>query len=77
MDNLKQISVKIDPRTLEKLDALTGKFYAYKRNAIINNFLTALVDNCDSYQLYNLLRYWRHNPATKLEITIKPKETRE
>lgn len=60
MENLKQISVKIDPKTLEKIDTLQKIHWYWKRNAIINRLLTALFDSMDSKALYDMLRYSRY-----------------
>lgn len=59
MENLKLISVKIDPQTLKKIDALRAKHYYWKRNAIINGLLTAVVDAMDDDTLYDMIRYNR------------------
>lgn len=60
MENLKQISVRIDPKTLEKIDTLQKVHWYWKRNTIINHLLTAVVDSMDSRALYDMLRYSRN-----------------
>lgn len=70
MEKLKQISVKIDPETLDKIDKFVLRSYGYKRNTIINNILTAILFEADSKTINLLLRYWRHG-STRLSITIK------
>lgn len=70
MENLKQISVKIDPETLKKLDEVTIKAKYWKRNAVINGILTAIVDNCSNEDIMHLVRYWRHDPYSKPNIQI-------
>lgn len=70
MENLKQISVKIDPGTLQKIDEFTGRYYSIKRNAVINNVLTAIFFNASPRDIDKLLRYWRHsNKKLKIEIS--------
>lgn len=69
MENLKQLSVKIDPATLQKIDEIVKQLHYYKRNSVINNVLTALFFNADSIQIYKLVRYWRHG-GKKLKIEI-------
>lgn len=59
MEKLKLISVRIDPKTLKKIDALREKHYYWKRNAIINGLLTAVVDAMDDATIYNMIRYSR------------------
>lgn len=59
MENLKQISVKIDPKTLEKIDTIHKVHHYWKRNTIINGLLTAVVDSMDAGALYDMVRYSR------------------
>ena len=71
MENLKQLSVKIDPATLQKIDEFTGRYYSYKRNTIINNVLTAIFLNASPEDIDKLLRFWRHSgQKLKIEISI-------
>lgn len=60
MEKLKLISVRIDPETLKKVDALKAKHRYWKRNAIINGLLTAVVDAMDDGTLYDMVRYLRY-----------------
>lgn len=60
MENLKQISVRIDPKTLEKIDTLQKVHWYWKRNTIINHLLTAVVDAMDSRAIFDMLRYSRN-----------------
>lgn len=60
MAKLQLISVRIDPQTLKKVDELTTKHYYWKRNAIINGLLNAVVDAMDDKTLYDMVRYSRH-----------------
>lgn len=61
MEKLKQISVRIDPKTLEKIDTLQKTHWYWKRNTIINRLLTAVVDGMDSRTIYDMLRYSRYS----------------
>ena len=47
MEKLKQISVRIDPVTLQKIDDFCKKHYYWKRNTVINGLLGAVVDGMD------------------------------
>lgn len=60
MEKLKQISVRIDPVTLQKLDEFCTHHYYWKRNTVINGLLTAVVDAMDIGVLYDMVRYSRH-----------------
>lgn len=70
MENLKQLSVKIDPEALEKIDAIASRGRYWKRNTIINGLLTALLIEADERDIYKLIRYWKHG-STGLRITIE------
>ena len=60
MEKLKQISVRIDPVTLQKIDDFCKKHFYWKRNAVINHLLGAIVDGMDNDTLYEMVRYTRH-----------------
>lgn len=70
MENLKQLSVKIDPEALEKVDAIASRGRYWKRNTIINGILTALLIEADERDIYKLIKYWKHG-STGLRITIE------
>lgn len=70
MEKMKQISVKIDPETLKAIDELVLRVKWYKRNAIINGILTAVIDACKDDDVYRMLRYWRHDSTTLPRITV-------
>lgn len=66
MENLKLISVRIDPVTLDKIDTFHKTHRYWKRNAIINRLLTAVVDAMDAGELYDMVRYCRgYHPKPK------------
>ena len=58
-DNLKQISAKIDPETIAKLDRIQEVHYYWRRNTIINAILTAVVDTFTDEEIYDMVRYKR------------------
>lgn len=59
MEKLKQISVRIDPVTLQKIDDFCKKHYYWTRNAVINGLLGAVVDGMDYDTIYEMVRYSR------------------
>lgn len=66
MEKLVLISVRVDPVTLEKINAFKSKHYYWKRNTIINGILSAVVDAMDDKSLYDMVRYCRryhNNPS--------------
>lgn len=70
MEKLKQISVKINPETLEKID-LIAKQYGYRtRNSIINNVLTTIFFEADYKTIHKLMSYWRYSGKhLKIDVT--------
>lgn len=60
MEPLKQISVKIDPTTLGKIDKMTHSWPYVKRNAIINGILAVVVDSLSSLEINRMCRYSRY-----------------
>lgn len=58
-ENLKLISARIDPETLEKIDVIQHDFHYWKRNTIINGILTAVVDSFTKKEIYDMVRYCR------------------
>lgn len=73
MENLKQLSVKIDPETLEKIDVIASKSSYWKRNTIINGLLTALLKETDERDILKLMRYSIYG-RRGLRITIEEYE---
>lgn len=82
MADLKLISARIDTETLKRIDAWLLEHRFWKRNAVINGILTAVVDSMTSQEIYDMVRYsrihdekpigaFRHNGAKK---TIFQKE---
>ena len=66
MEKKKLISARLDPHTLEKIDAFTKKHYYWKRNTVISNVLDAVFDCFDDGDIYDLVRYSKlhHRNAT-------------
>lgn len=59
MEKLKQISVRIDPVTLQKIEDFCKKHYYWTRNTVINGLLGAVVDGMDDDTIYEMVRYSR------------------
>lgn len=59
MENLKPLSMRIDPETLKLINALVLKYRYWKRNAVINGILTAVVDTFTPSDIYDMVRYSR------------------
>lgn len=67
-NNLKLLSVRIQPETLEKIEAFTKSHTYWNRNSVINNLLTTLFTDFTDKQLYDMAR--RHF-FTKNEINVE------
>lgn len=74
MENLKQISVRVDPGTLQKIDQFCKVHTYWKRNTVINGLLSAVVDAMDDKALYDMVRYSRgyyKKPSGTFCITVQ------
>lgn len=70
-DNLKPVSTRLDPETVAKIDTWLQRHKYWKRNTVINGILTAVVDNFDDRQIYDMVRYMRRaGYQTKSEFEI-------
>ena len=74
-ENLKPVSTRLDPETVEKIDMWLKRHKYWKRNTVINGILTAVVDNFDDRQIYDMVRYWRKGQnEVKAEFEIVKRE---
>lgn len=73
MENLKQLSVKIEPETLEKIDAIASRLTFWKRNAVINTLLTTLLREADERDIDKLIKH-RFSTRYGIKITIEEYE---
>lgn len=60
MENLKLISCRIDPETLRLIETWKSRHGYWKRNAVINGILTAVIDTFTPKEIYDMVRYSRH-----------------
>ena len=67
-ENLKLISVRIDPETLDRIEAFVMEHRYWKRNAIINQVLTAVMNDFDERSIYDMTR---RNYFPKQEVNAK------
>lgn len=70
MANTSLISVRIDKYTLDRIERYTESLRYWKRNAVINQLLTALMDCSDKEDLDKMVRYSRFAPNKKFKIQI-------
>lgn len=69
--NLKLISVRIDPQTLTKIDQFASSHYFWKRNTIINAILSSVFKDFDRSGIYDMVRRSDHDDgkvSAKYEI---------
>lgn len=79
-ENLVQMSIRIDPDTLKKINELNKRHTYWKRNAIINHLLTTLMNDFTDGQLWNMMRrpyYPRNEVRTCYEITDLLKDKKQ
>lgn len=55
MENLKLVSVRLDPDTLRKIDELAKRYDYYTRSSIINNILTNIINCSDGSNLWKII----------------------
>ena len=65
-DNLQLISARIDPDTLAKIDRFIADNRYWKRNTVINNILTAVLNDFDRKAIYDMVRrnFFRNSDVT-------------
>ena len=71
MENLKLISVRVDPETLQKINLWLRKHPYWKRNTVINGVLSACMDTFSDGEIYDMVRYNRHfyeKPTGKFQM---------
>lgn len=78
MENLKLISVRLEPDTIEKIDRFSNGSRYWKRNTIINTILTEVMSQLSDGDIYKMMTY-RYNRASYLKISVqivpKPNES--
>lgn len=70
-NNLKLLSVRIDPETLEKIEAFTKRHTYWNRNSVINSLLTTLFMDFTDRQIYDMVRrLWFKKNEIKVDYEI-------
>ena len=59
-ENLKLVSVRIDPDTIEKIDEFVKQHYYWKRNGVINAILWAAMHDFKTDDVYDMVRRNRY-----------------
>lgn len=78
--NLKLVSCRIHPDTLDKIDDFTKKRYFWTRNSVINRVLSAVFRNFSEQQIYDMVRQSEIRPEPvicdfKIVNLMKPGDT--
>lgn len=60
-ENLKLVSVRIDPDTIEKIDEFVKQHYYWKRNSVIKAILWAAMHDFNNGDVYDMVRRNRYN----------------
>lgn len=58
-ENLKPVSTRLDPETLRKIDQFLQKHEYWKRNSVIDRVLTAVFENFEDGDIYDMIRWWK------------------
>ena len=70
-NNLKLLSVRIQPETLEKIEAFAKNHTYWNRNSVINCVLTTLFEDFTDRQIYDMVRrHWFSKNEIKAEYEI-------
>lgn len=78
--NLKLVSCRIHPDTLDQIDDFTKSYYYWTRNSVINRVLTAVFRNFSKRQIYDMVRQSEISPEPvicdfKIVDLMKPSDT--
>lgn len=71
-NNLKLLSVRLNPETLEAIEKFTKQHTYWNRNAVINSLLSTLFMDFTDKQLYDMARrhfFTRNEVKAEYEIT--------
>lgn len=60
--NLKLVSCRINPDTLDQIDDFTKSYYYWTRNSVINRVLSAVFRNFSKRQIYDMVRQSEISP---------------
>lgn len=55
-ENLKLLSVRIEPETVEKIDQFVRNRRYWKRNTVVNAILTAVMNDFREDEVYDMVR---------------------
>lgn len=70
-NNLKLLSIRIEPETLAKIEEFTKRHTYWNRNAVINSLLTTLFMDFNDRQHYDMVRrHWFKKNEVKAEYEI-------
>lgn len=71
-ENLKLVSVRIDPETLKRLDEFVERHVYWKRNQVINHILWAVVHDFMAEDVYDMMRRtWFKNESVNAKYEIQ------
>lgn len=70
MENLKLISVRLEPDTIEKIDRFCEDKRYWKRNTVINVVLTEVFSRLSDGDLFKMMEY-RYRRAQDLQISVQ------
>lgn len=74
MANLKQISVRIDPKTIQLLDEFTKQRRWRRRNSVINQILKCVMHAASSADIEKMMWFYPDSLSTKFKISVEKSE---
>lgn len=75
-ENLKLLSVRIEPDTVEKIDQFVRNRRYWKRNTVVNAILTAVMNDFNEDSVYDMVRRSYHS-REKVDAEYKIKRVGE
>lgn len=73
-ENLKLVSTRLAPETLNAIDQFVARRPYWKRNTVINQVLTAVFTQFEESDIYDMVRYWPQGGYTvECKFKIKRK----
>lgn len=71
MEHTKLTSIRLENEIADRIDQISQEHLYWKRSAVINNLLLAVLDNFTDQQIYDMLcvHRWRRN-LVKTDFTI-------
>lgn len=73
---LKPVSTRLDPETIDRIDAFCMERRYWKRNTVINNILWAVMHDFSEQEIYDMVRrnHFRSEPVEHKYEIVRAKQ---